>query len=463
MNCPQGWPEIALSDVVRNRSGNGKLIKGKLSSTPEPGYWPAFSASGQDVWNASWEHEGPAVIVSAVGARCGKCFRADGKWSAIANTHVLLPDTSKIDRDFLWYRVNDEKYWIRSGTAQPFVKVRDSLDRKTCLPPVDQQRRIVATLDSYFSRLDEVETGLERVQRNLKRYRASVLQAAVTGRLVPTEAELARAEGREYEPASELLKRILQERRRKWEEAGRQAKYEEPAAPDTSYLRELPEGWCWATGDQLFSFVTSGSRGWAKYYAASGALFLRIGNLDHNSIAIDLSSVQRVQPPPGLEGERTRVNAADILISITADVGMVGLVLEGLEEAFINQHIALARPAHPNTSPFIAWALASPEGQRSLRALQRGATKTGLGLDDIRAVPVPVPPLAEQRRIRECIDTHLSLSANLSSAGSSACTRATLLRHSLLRAAFEGTLLRPITGPGKTPNDAEDAGGDFRG
>ena len=103
---------------------------------------------------------------------------------------------------------------------------------------------------------------LERVQRNLKRYRASVLKAAVEGRLVPTEAELARAEGRDYEPASVLLQRILAERRRRWEEAelaklkarGKtpkddkwKAKYKEPAPPDTAELPELPEGWCWIT------------------------------------------------------------------------------------------------------------------------------------------------------------------------------------------------------------------------
>ena len=78
--------------------------------------------------------------------------------------------------------------------------------------PTDAQARVVDAIDSYFSRLDEAEAALERVQRNLKRYRAAVLQAAVEGRLVPTEAELARAEGRDYEPASELLKRIVAER-----------------------------------------------------------------------------------------------------------------------------------------------------------------------------------------------------------------------------------------------------------
>ena len=109
---------------------------------------------------------------------------------------------------------------------------------------------------------DDAVATLERVRRNLTRYRASVLKAAVEGRLVPTEAKLARAEGRSYEPASVLLERILAERRRRWEEAelakmkakGKvpkddkwKAKYVEPIAPDTSELPDLPEGWCWAT------------------------------------------------------------------------------------------------------------------------------------------------------------------------------------------------------------------------
>ena len=123
-------------------------------------------------------------------------------------------------------------------------------------------RRIVDAIDSYLTRLDDAVASLERVQAKLKAYRASVLKAAVEGRLVPTEASLARAEKRDYEPAEVLLARILKERRRRWEEAelaklkaaGKtpkddkwKAKYEEPVAPDTSTLPELPEGWCWAS------------------------------------------------------------------------------------------------------------------------------------------------------------------------------------------------------------------------
>ena len=93
------------------------------------------------------------------------------------------------------------------------------------------------------------------------------------------------------------------------------------------------------------AFVTSGARGWAAYYSSGGAIFLRIGNLDYGTTAIDLSEIQHVSPPPGAEGERTRVSAGDILVSITGDTGMVGLVPPAFPQAYINQHIALLRPS----------------------------------------------------------------------------------------------------------------------
>src|SRR5262249_36279420 len=134
------------------------------------------------------------------------------------------------------------------------------------LPPINEQHRIVAEIETQFSRLDAVVTAFKRVQANLKRYRASVLQAACTGRLVQTEAKLARAEGSAYESAEQLLQRILQERRAQWEaqqladmktegtvpkDDRWKSKYREPAKPDTSELLELPEGWMWVTWDQI--------------------------------------------------------------------------------------------------------------------------------------------------------------------------------------------------------------------
>ena len=185
---------------------------------------------------------------------------------------ALVPDVSAVRLDVFVYCIGRSDSAVRVITATEshttvgrsrhgFESVRAFLLHRCA-----EQQRVVEAIDSYLTRLDDAVASLERVQAKLKAYRASVLKAAVEGRLVPTEASLARAEKRDYEPAEVLLARILKERRRRWEEAelaklkaaGKtpkddkwKAKYQEPVAPDTSTLPELPEGWCWATVDQL--------------------------------------------------------------------------------------------------------------------------------------------------------------------------------------------------------------------
>ncbi len=172
---------------------------------------------------------------------------------------------------------------------------------------------------------------------------------------------------------------------------------------------DLPEGWASATGSALFAFVTSGSRGWARYYTEGGPRFLRVGNLDRDTIKIDLADVQCVTPPADGEGTRTRVAVGDIVVSITADVGMVGVVDRDVGDAYVNQHLALARPRPGVLSDFVAWYLASRDGgQQQFFSMDRGATKAGLSLDDIRSLCVPVPPLAEQRRIVDKVEALLT-------------------------------------------------------
>jgi len=209
---------------------------------------------------------------------------------------------------------------------------------------------------------------------------------------------------------------------------------------------ELPEGWAVASTADLFTFVTSGSRGWAQYYAESGALFLRIANLDHDNIAIDLTEKKYVQPPPSAEGTRTRVKIGDLLVSITADVGMIGLVQRDLGEAYINQHIALARPAKGIDREYLAWYLTSREGQVQLRDLQRGATKVGLGLDDIRAIRLPLAPIEEQHRIVHKVE---ELFAKVDGCRARLATLPGILtrfRQAVLAAACEGRLTQDLTG-----------------
>jgi type I restriction enzyme, S subunit len=164
-------------------------------------------------------------------------------------------------------------------------------------------------------------------------------------------------------------------------------------------MTDLPSGWAQTTTDALFTFVTSGSRGWARYYADEGAAFIRIGNLRRTSITPDLTDIQRVSLPERVEGIRTKVASNDILISITADLGRVALMTDIKETYYINQHVALARPVTGIDSRYLAWFLSSDKVQRQWGDRQRGVTRLGLGLEDIRSVLVPIPPRPEQDRI----------------------------------------------------------------
>lgn len=204
--------------------------------------------------------------------------------------------------------------------------------------------------------------------------------------------------------------------------------------------RDLPMGWGEATTEELFSSVTSGSRGWAKYYSDQGAAFIRVGNLDRNTVELDLSRLQRVAPPQNAEGERTRVLPGDLLITITADIGMVAIAPSEIEKSYVNQHVALARPHLPQSSRYLGWFLVSKPGQRQLGLMNKGATKAGLGLDDIKRVTVPIPPLAEQRRIVAKIEALLERGRRARDALDSIPALLDRYRQSILAAAFRGDL-----------------------
>ena len=157
------WPMINLGEVVLSKSGNGK-IKGKLPDKNDGSLFSAFSATGQDVFSDSYDYDEPGVVISAVGARCGKCFLATGKWSAVANTHILLPKKDKVLAEYIWLLVNDENFWIRGGVAQPFVKMSDSLKKKIPVPPLEIQKRIVEEVDSC----QKIISGAQQVVKNWK-------------------------------------------------------------------------------------------------------------------------------------------------------------------------------------------------------------------------------------------------------------------------------------------------------
>lgn len=164
----------------------------------------------------------------------------------------------------------------------------------------------------------------------------------------------------------------------------------------------IPEEWREGTIADLQPYVTSGSRGWAEHYADRGSPFLRITNLSRESVDIDLSDLKLVDlPPDDKEGLRTQLADGDLLISITADIGIVGHVGAYIPKpAYINQHIALVRfdKAKAN-SKYLAYFLAGERSQKWFRATTDQGAKAGMNLAGIRSIRVAFPGTDEQRAI----------------------------------------------------------------
>lgn len=352
------------------------LIKGK----PLDELFPYYGATGQVGWIDSFLTDGEYILLGEDGAPflnpyAEKAYIIYGKTWVNNHAHILR---SKTNNEFLCYYLNyfNYKNYV-SGTTR--LKLTQAQMKKIPIPniPSDEQSRIVASIEELFSELDKAVDTLKTTKEQLVVYRQAVLKSAF----------------------SDFNKKII--------------------------IRNTAD------------IVTSGSRGWAKYYSETGALFIRIGNLTHAGIDIDLDDVQHITPPNNAEGTRTKLRTKDVLISITADLGSIGFVTENIQEAYINQHIALVRFSNPVQGKFMAWYLRSEYGQKDLLKNKRGGGKLGLGLDDIRDTPVPiVSDLVAQKTVDE-IEERLSVCDSIEKTVDATLAQADAMRQSILKQAFE--------------------------
>lgn len=149
---------IRLSDVGQIHGGGRLRLSGK--DFVDSGV-PAYGAGGRNGLLEMAEYtDRDAVILSSIGARCGKAFLARGAWTSLANTQVILPDPAKADPVYLWFLLNDEGRWPRSGSAQPFIKPSDVKAHLVALPPLGEQRRFAARYRAIESQRGELERAL---------------------------------------------------------------------------------------------------------------------------------------------------------------------------------------------------------------------------------------------------------------------------------------------------------------
>ena len=214
------------------------------------------------------------------------------------------------------------------------------------------------------------------------------------------------------------------------------------------WLGEVPGHWEVVPLKRDLDFLTSGSRGWAENYSDEGELFIRITNLTRGSIGLDLSDIQRVAVPDGAEGSRTKVRPGDVLFSITAYLGSVAVVPDALESAYVSQHVALARLRQSRLLPkWVGFVALSFVGQTWFETKSYGGTKIQLSLDDVRDLPIPVPPLDEQSAIVAMLETQVAQFDTLTAEAQRAIALLQERRTALISAAVTGQIdVRHIEG-----------------
>ena len=347
---------------------------------------------------------------------------------AIASTgFAVLKCCADYSNEFLFYYMMSPDFDSYAndtanskGVAYPAINDERLSMALVPIPPVSEQRRILKQLLEILPTIQMYDITHQRLEKLNDTFPAqlkkSILQDAVQGKLVLQDPA--------DEPASALLERIRAEKEQLIKEGKiKRDKHESVIfRRDNSYYEkvdgierciddelpfEIPESWEWCRLKSLTENITSGSRDWAKYYSTTGAAFLRMGNLSKNSFDLRLEHIQRVTIPSKAEGTRTSLQSGDLLFSITGDVGMLGLIPDGFEKAYINQHTAMIRFLPEMRNKYIPYLLLTDYAQKFYNANQHGI-KNSFRLDSIGELLVSIPPEKELFRILQRISLVLS-------------------------------------------------------
>ena len=451
---PVGWSKASLKEILPITYGKG-LPKAKRS---EDGEYAVFGSSGQIGMHSEAMTSKPSLIVGRKGTIGAVYYSKYPCWPI--DTVYYVEENENINLKFFLYLLKGLNLEdLDKSTAVPGLSRDDYNQIEVVIAPFNEQKRIVEEIEKQFSRLDEAVENLKRVKANLKRYRASVLKAAVEGKLT----EQWRAENPDVEPAGQLLERILKERRKKWEEnelakmegKGKapkedkwKAKYTNPELPKLDQTLTAPDGWCLAGIDQLLPPERDAMK--------TGPFGSLLKKHEHKTVGVPVLGIENISSMKFLQGSKIhiskdkakelngyKVNPGDIIISRSGTVGEVCVVPDGIGDARISTNIMKVSLMKDGLLPefFTFLFNGSPFILNQIRNLCKGSTRSFLNQDILKHLVFVIPPINEQIQIIKEVEKAFSLVDEIMAEVEQNIKRADRLRQSILKKAFSGKLV----------------------
>lgn len=410
-SIPSGWEARRLKFAASLRN---EKIEAENSDLEYIGLEHIESWTGKRIGDETASSEGVAtrfekddVLFGKLRPYLAKVYLAENDGMATTEALVMMCEPA-LAPAFLKHLLLSDKFidavsGSTYGAKMPRANWEDIGSLPILLPSHDEQQQIAAFLDWKAGQIEALIAKKKELLEKLKEKRLAVITQAVTKGINPA------------------------------------APLRDSGIP---WLGKVPKHWEVKRLRYCTGLVTSGSRGWAQHFADSGALFLRITNLDRESIELLLEDIQRVEPPGGAEGARTFTQAGDLLISITADLGSVAVIPTDLEPAYVSQHLSLIRLDTDEVDPnWIAYSVFSHVGRFQLRMAGYGGTKVQLSLSDIKEIAFCHPPkFEEQQKILDFIRVETKRIDKLIKQASEAIDRLTEYRTALITATTTGKI-----------------------
>lgn len=397
------------------------------------------------------------VLLNITGASIGRVTQAPKELDgARVNQHVcIIRPIPVLDPKFLCKYLSspsiqamimDKEY---GGTRQALTK-QMILEFDIPIPPVNEQRRIVAKIEALKARSQRVKEELEAISALLDQFRQSVLAAAFRGELTADWRE----KNPDVEPASVLLERIRAERRRRWEEAELEKmkaqektpkddkwkeKYKEPISVDVDELPSLPNKWHWATLDEIMKKIVDGTHH-TPTYIENGVAFLSVKDIKNGKIYFDNCKYISQEEHKQL-WERCHPEVGDLLITKSGTIGRCAVVeTERPFSLFVS--VALLKPAtHEVITSFISLAFQSWFQTINVQNDVTGSAIKNFHLIDFRKLALPIPPIEEQHQILKQVEALMNKAGLIQALIDTLHPQTDELNQSILAKAFRGELV----------------------